>query len=134
MTEKPILAIDYGTKRLGLAVSHASLAVPLKIIEYKELSRAIEQIKQTCSEHNIALIVVGLSEQEMAEESRRFGATLEQQVQIPVEYADETLTSKEVRHKMKERGKRLGSKPIDHLAAALILEEWLEVTQTEASS
>lgn len=133
MIEKKILAIDYGTKRLGLAISQASLAVPLRTLEYRKLPEAIEQIRKVCLEHKVDLIVVGLSEQEMAEKSRCFGEDLERQIQVAVEYADETLTSKTARQKMRERGKRLGSKPIDHLAAALILEEWLAAVQTDYS-
>lgn len=118
------LAIDYGTKRIGLAISHASLAVPLEVIEYQNQKEAIARIRQICQEHQIAQLLLGISEQQMAETTKKFGELLLDEIDLPLEYVDETLSSFEVRQKMKERGKRING-PIDHYAASLFLEDWL---------
>jgi len=119
------LAIDYGTKRIGLAISHASLAVPLEVIEYQTQDEVIARIRQICQEHQIAQLLLGISEQQMAEQTKKFGELLSSEIDLPIEYVDETLSSFEVRQKMKERGKKIIG-PIDHYAASIFLEEWLE--------
>lgn len=127
LNQKPdkILAFDYGTKRIGLAVSHAALAEPLKIIEYENLDQALKSIKDICDQLQIELIVVGLSEQAMAEQTKDFAQALESITQLPVKFSDETLTSQLARQKLRARNFAARKKPIDHYAAALILDEWL---------
>jgi putative transcription antitermination factor YqgF len=127
LNQKPdkILAVDYGTKRIGLAVSHAALAEPLKIIEYENLDQALKSIKDICDQLQIELIVVGLSEQAMAEQTKDFAQALESITQLPVKFSDETLTSQLARQKLRARNFAARKKPIDHYAAALILDEWL---------
>ncbi len=120
-----ILAVDYGTKRIGLAVSHAVLAEPLKVIEYENLRQALDSIKEICDQLQIELIVVGLSEQAMAEQTKDFAQALESMTELPVKFTDETLTSHLARQKLGNQGFAARKKPIDHYAAALILEEWL---------
>lgn len=119
-----VLAIDYGTKRIGLALSHASLAVPLEVIEYQSLEEALTRINYLCQEHGVNQLVLGISEQKMAEQTRIFRDQLIKKVNLPIEFIDETLSSHDVREKMRERGKRITG-PIDHLAASLFLEDWL---------
>ena len=47
---------------------------------------------------------------------------------IPIDFTDETLSSNEVEEKLKEKGIKKSTRtgPIDHFAAAIILEQWLE--------
>ena len=119
------LAIDFGTKRIGLAISHASLAVPLEVIEYQTQLEAIARIRQICQEHQVAQLILGISEEQMAEQTKKFGELLISEIELPLEHVDETLSSFDVRQKMKERGKRVNG-PIDHYAASLFLEELLD--------
>jgi len=124
-----ILAIDYGTQRVGLAVSRGTLAEPLAVVENDE--HLFAQLKAIVESEKIEQIVLGISEGEMADLTREFAQELEGIVSPPIEFADETLTSHEVEQRMKERGvKNISQKPIDHYAAALILEEWLGQTST----
>jgi putative pre-16S rRNA nuclease len=129
---KKILAIDYGSKRIGLAISHATLADPLVIIDNgpdkSDQAQAIDRIKQICEDEGVEQIVVGISENEMAEKTKEFTQQLKGLIKLPIEFFDETLSSQIVRQKLVAAGikqkKRRG--PIDHYAAALILEEWIE--------
>ncbi len=119
------LGIDYGRKRIGLAVSAGSLAEPLTIIENDE--RVIEKLHFVCVEHRVAQLVVGISQREMAVESHEFGHLLANQLSLPVKYIDENFTSIAVQEKMQWLGgKQRRKDPIDHLAAAEILQEWLD--------
>lgn len=129
-----VLAIDYGTKRIGLAINYGFLAEPLKVIanqvDEKQplLSQTAEQeINELCRELKIERIVLGISEQKMAEQSKKFGDLLHKKLSLPVDFVDETLSSQEAMQKMKEAKlkKKKQQGPIDHYAAAIILEEWL---------
>lgn len=121
------LAIDFGTKRIGLAISVATLADPLKIIPNNE--QTISELKKIIEEESIKQILLGLSEQEMAEKIKDFAKLLENEINIPVIFYDETLSSKETHQKinlshMKRSKKR---QPIDHYAASHFLQEWLDM-------
>ncbi|MCA9369191.1 MAG: Holliday junction resolvase RuvX [Pseudomonadales bacterium] len=118
------LAIDFGTVRIGLAVSRATLADPLEIIPNDET--VFTRIKKILSEENIEQIVVGLSEQEMAEKSRGFAAELAKHTDLPIFFTDETLSSKTVHEKLQTAKKSKRSGHIDHFAAAEFLQQWID--------
>lgn len=117
------LAIDYGTKRVGTAISYASLAQPWKIIENNP--HLITQLQQIIAEQNIKQIVVGVSENVMAEKTREFVQQLKAAVTLPIQLEDETLTSYQVHEFLKSHPAKKRQGPIDHLAAAVILERFL---------
>lgn len=128
MTEfsnQKILAIDFGTKRIGLAISHGPLAQPLTIVHYQEEDQAVVKIVEVCFQQQITKVILGISEKETAVKTRRFGKKLQSKISLPVIYFDETLSSKEVEERLKLRKKPL-PKEIDDYAAAYILEQWLE--------
>ena len=127
MKDQIVLAIDYGTKRIGLAISQSRLAVPLKVLEYDQMQSVIQEIKKVCDEHQVERLIIGLSEQQMAVQTRNFALALKKEVSLPQEFIDETLSSKDALEKLKDRKKRLRGEPIDHFAAALILREWLDI-------
>ncbi|SRR5258708_18432878 len=121
-----ILAIDYGTRRVGLAISQGTLAEPLMILaNYPGL---IEDLVRIVGEQHAEKIVVGISENEMAEKTKIFVAQLQKVLSLPVEMMDETLSSVTVHQKLAERhkGKKQYSGPIDHYAAAEILQNYLD--------
>jgi putative Holliday junction resolvase len=118
-----ILGLDYGTVRVGVAVSYASLAQPLTILPNN--SKLVEAIMALVAEHRIARIVVGESEGAMAKRSKEFADLLEQRLGLPIILIDETLSSYQVHEYL--RGRRLKKRGrIDHLAAAVILQNYLD--------
>jgi putative transcription antitermination factor YqgF len=136
---KKILGIDYGTKRIGLAVNIGSFAEPLTILPNKisqedpiVSGETLDKLLEILESRQIEQIVLGISEQEMAEKIKEFAAIIKTKTEIPLDLMDETLSSREVSRKMKEAKfslkKRKGA--IDHYAAALILEEWLDMCYT----
>lgn len=131
-----VLALDYGTKRIGVATNFGFLAEPLTVIlnetdeQHPLLSpAALERLRQLVKEQHTQRLVVGVSEQAMAATSRRFAQQLKESLLLPVDLVDETLTSQAALQKMREAKlkKRKLQGPMDHYAAALILEEWLNV-------
>lgn len=134
MSWPKVLAIDYGTVRVGLACNQGDLAVPAEILANDD--QLFTNLEHFCQAHQIELIILGLSERKMAEETRRFGQQLTANLGLPVTYVDETLSSVTSRERLIEAGakKKKRGQPIDHLAAALILEDWLENEQLKTKS
>jgi putative Holliday junction resolvase len=120
------LGIDYGRKRIGLARSIGWMAEPMMIIHNSE--ETIRQIAEICDEYGIEELVFGLSEGEMAEETKVFAKEVSEEVQLPIHYIDETMSSKEVAQLVRAAGKKMKDRqaPIDHYAAAHILQLFLD--------
>ena len=128
------LAIDYGTKRTGLAICDASetIASPLTVLQgQKELLNKIEDIVKA---ENVEAIVLGLplnmagSESSQTKLVLKFAERLKGHLSIPVHLQDERLSSFGAEERLAPanftRGKR--KKRIDAIAAAEILEAFLE--------
>ena len=119
-----VLAIDYGTVRVGLAISMYSLADPLKIIANDE--NLFKNIVEICDEIDADQILVGMSENEMAKKIESFVLELKKHTDLPITFMDETLSSHTVHQKLKTAKKSKRSADIDHYAAAEFLQEWLD--------
>lgn len=128
------LAIDYGTKRTGLAVCDASetIASPLAVVQgHKDL---IERIKRIVASEGIGAVVVGLplnmddSEGPQAKLVLAFAKELGKHIHIPIHLQDERLSSFEAEQKLQEIGLTRGKKRerLDALAAADILQTFLD--------
>ncbi len=120
------LGIDYGTKRLGVALSDESgtLAFPLEVVSAREES--VERIKEIVREHSVSVIVMGESrmrsgeENPIWEESQAYARALEEATGLSVHFEWEYDTSQEAR---KMQGK---TETNDASAAALILQRYLD--------
>ncbi len=136
-----VLAIDYGRRRLGLAVSDVLrlLARPLTTLTRTNRRQDLARLGAVARQHGVAQVVVGLplrmdgTAGEMAEEARAFAARLQKALGLPVKLVDERLTSWEAEQGVAERtpARRIGDRrakrrpDTDSRAAALILEEYL---------
>jgi|SRR5208282_515494 len=130
-----ILAIDYGRKRIGLALSDelGITARPLATIHRVNRREDLRRLREICRDHSVELIIVGhplhMSGEagEMAAEAAGFAKKLEKEIAVKVELVDERLTSWEARQTMAQtqsasRRKR-GS--LDDVAAAVLLRDYL---------
>lgn len=123
-----ILAIDYGTVRVGIAISMHTLADPLVILPNNE--HLFNTIILLCTEHDIDIILIGISENIMALKTKEFAHELSKQTALPIEFVDETLSSHSVHAKLKTAKKSKRSGDIDHYAAAEFLQIWLDEQYT----
>jgi putative transcription antitermination factor YqgF len=125
-----VLAIDYGTKRIGLARSFGTLAEPWRIVnqaDFSNLEAVCLYLSQLIVEEQFTQVVVGISEGEMAVRTKDFIALLQKNIAVPIVTFDETLSSQQVTNKLKNAGKSTSRrKNIDHFAAAEFLQEWLD--------
>jgi putative Holliday junction resolvase len=129
-----ILAIDYGRKRFGLALSdeHCIVAAPLTTLPRTNRRDDLRRLRLLARENGVRCIVVGLplrldgTTGDMAEEVKRFAIRLNQNLGIRVEMMDERLTSWEAGEIELEvaRGKKSDGHR-DDIAAALILRDYL---------
>ncbi len=122
-----ILALDVGTKRVGVARAslEARLPQPLKTVATAE---AIEQLKEIISDGQVEMIVAGLprnlsgQDTEQTRWVRDFVAKAKAELGLPFYWQDEALTS----HEVQSRNPGAKISDIDAQAAAIILEDFLK--------
>jgi putative transcription antitermination factor YqgF len=122
-----ILALDFGTERIGVALSYGTLAEPLKIIPNDPTT--MQQIQELITEHGVTQLVVGISESKTAQRTIAFVAELKKQFSLDIQLIDETLSTQVVRKKLRETGKtayEVSKAKVDHLAAAELLQDWID--------
>lgn len=131
------LGIDYGKKRMGLAISDelGMFAKPIEAIQNKGLEVAIKEIKSLIDRENLDFIVIGLpdtgrkSELEQIKIIKSFGDKLFKQTKISFEYWNESFSSVEAFTNLKAKGKKSRSnieKKLDSESARIILQGYLD--------
>jgi putative Holliday junction resolvase len=128
-----VLAIDYGRRRLGLALSDALgiTARPLAVWERTNRRGDLARIRDLCRRHAVGRVVVGWpirldgTPGEMAAEAAGFAERLRKYLGRPVDLADERLSSWQAAQQLHETGVRRTGKPLDDIAATVILRDYL---------
>lgn len=131
------MAVDYGRKRVGIAITDPlrTIAQPLVTIKPRSVADLIAQIKDLAQENGVGLILVGnpLSNRgeptRMSREVERFVARLQGQIEVKVELWDERYLSKYAAQRLKGSGLAAGKELLDRVAASLMLEEYLDARQ-----
>lgn len=131
-----VIGIDYGTVRVGVAISDplATIARPLPYLPATPRRHLLGGLGRLVRENDVDTIVVGLprhmsgEEGESAEAARELGERIAAKLGVNVEYIDERLSSAAAERRLVEadlsRAKR--KEKIDSLAAAMILQTWLD--------
>jgi putative Holliday junction resolvase len=130
------LAIDYGEKRVGLALSDPTLTIAqsLDTVVYQSRKKLITILKEIIIQYNIKKIILGLpltmkgSDSLKTVEVREFGAELENQIDIPLVFFDERLTSIQAQQIIRQFGKKPSKHraKIDQIAARTLLQTYLD--------
>ena len=142
------LGIDYGTKRVGVALSdeNGKMAFAYGVIANQGTKKVSAEIKKICAENSVGKIILGKSlnykgaGNPIMAEIEPFKTVLEKETSLTVVYENETLTSAEARRPLKglrkrppvlrkrkspEKEKKARMK-VDASAAALILRSYLD--------
>ncbi|MBZ0266194.1 Holliday junction resolvase RuvX [bacterium] len=129
-----ILAIDWGTRRIGVAISDRSgtLASPLVTLNASD-KLLIDKIRDIIIDEEIDRIIVGLplnmdgSEGKSSIAAREFGVRLNE-LEIPIEMRDERLSSWSAENLLRESGKKPSKDKarVDRAAAAIFLQGYLD--------
>jgi putative Holliday junction resolvase len=131
-----ILALDHGTKRIGVAVSDETrtIAQPLEFIPAEPFAAFLERLKQLIREKEVDLILVGLprnmdgSHGPAAEKVQTFVGVLGSAITIPIKTWDERLTSAQANRVLIQGGARRAKRKekVDQTAAAILLQSYLD--------
>jgi putative Holliday junction resolvase len=130
------LGIDFGEKRIGLAISDPAgrLAVPLTTLERRNDRSALRQIAEIVRREGVERLVMGEPVDlegrrgPVAERVRRFGARLAEMTGLPLDLVDEALTSVEAARRLRQAGVDPRREPgrIDAVAAQILLQDALD--------
>jgi putative Holliday junction resolvase len=136
-----LLGLDYGTKRVGLALSNLdqTIATPHETYERRDKVQDARYLARTVQEYTVVGLVVGLpvhmsgDEGEKAREARAFGAWAAAATKLPVAFTDERYTTAQADEHLfaaqvspkKRRALR------DQLAAQILLQSFLDSARDE---
>jgi putative Holliday junction resolvase len=131
-----ILAIDHGTRRMGIAVSDElkTIAQPLEFIPAEPFDAFLARLKELLREKDVELILIGMprnmdgSYGPASEKVREFIEMLKKDLAVPIRTWDERLTSVQANRFLiasnTRRDKR--KEKVDQTAAAILLQSYLD--------
>jgi putative Holliday junction resolvase len=120
------LGIDYGQKRIGIAISDEKkqLAFPYRVIEYSDKEAVLKDFTKIVKSEKITRFVIGLplnfkgEETPEAKSVRNFARSLEELTKVPVSFENEIFTTKIAKYYSEES--------VDAASAALILQGYID--------
>lgn len=120
------LGIDWGLKRVGLAVSEGDLATPLKTLTIHGLEDGVEKIMQMVNQEGADLLVIGFPEGEMGRLVEKLAIALQKRG-INFKLVDETLSTQGAKKVMLEMGVGKKERQQDNaVSAAIILQRFID--------
>lgn len=129
------LSVDFGAKRIGLAICDASekIVSPLETVNRKDDAQSVRRIVTVIADEGIEVVVVGLpvnmdgSEGPQARRTREFADLLARRISIPLHFQNEQLSSfaADDRLAIRDLTKAGNRRRQDAVAAAVILEDFL---------
>ena len=126
------LGVDYGTKRIGVALSDESGAVAFPLATVEAGKGAIQKIAALAQEHSAEKIIIGESRDFKGEpnvvmtEIEKFKKELAEVTGLPVEYEPEFMTSAQAARTGQDKRGEGGGEKSDASAAALILQGFID--------
>ncbi len=131
-----ILALDLGTRRIGLAVSDPLFltAQGLPTLVRKNIRMDLEELARVVNEREVGEILMGDPKRMNGEQGRQsawareFAAKLEKRFGLPIVFWDERLTSREAERTLRGSGIAHGDRKaaIDRLSAVILLQSYLD--------
>ena len=135
MNEQRLLAIDYGEKRIGLAVTDPLNIFAYPLVTLSNDSNFQAQLKKIIDEYHVVKILLGYPLKESGAKSKisifieKFKEDLEKNTGLPVEFVDERYSSEIAKQRIIEtvpsKKKRRNKSLIDKNAAAVLLEDYI---------
>lgn len=131
-----ILAIDHGTRRIGIAVSDElkTIAQPLEFVPAEPFGAFVTRLREIIADKAVELILVGMPRNmdgtygPAAEKVRQFVDALKEQVAVPIRTWDERLTTAQANRFLIEADvrRRDRKQKVDQTAAAILLQSYLD--------
>ncbi len=136
-----ILAIDHGSKRMGIALSDPTgvIAQPLEAIPAEPFTRCLARLKEILREKEVELVLVGMprnmdgSYGPAALKVQEFVGVLKEAITIPIQVWDERLTSVQANRFLIQADVRRAERrnKVDQTAAAILLQSYLDSRRTD---
>ncbi|MBS3766285.1 Holliday junction resolvase RuvX [Candidatus Bipolaricaulota bacterium] len=136
MKKGKILGLDWGSKRIGIAISdrEGNVALGRPSHHREDLESDLDYLEELVEGEDVSLVVIGMpfhmngGEGQSAEKVREFKQALEERLPVPVDTMDERLTSSEAERVMIESDLRREERKEkrDRVAATLILQRYLD--------
>jgi len=140
----PTLAIDYGTKRIGLAISDSKglIASPLTVLNVTKnmgINKIIEEIKSIIKEYRIKTILIGRPQAFQSTYTKSlkkidsFAQKIKDDIRIPVTFYDESYSTIQAQNMLLSLGQNTKSTKgkIDMISATVFLQEFLNSKQNK---
>ena len=136
-----VLALDIGEKRVGVAVSDPGerIASPVCVLAADEVHACAKSFRRVLEDWEPELLVCGIpitlsgEEGPQAQRVKQFASHVAETTGIPLEFADERLSSAEAKRSLREKGlneKAMRGK-VDMIAASIFLQAWLDARNNE---
>jgi putative holliday junction resolvase len=136
MVKISVIALDIGSKRIGVAGCDGTglIATGLFTIDRQSFEQDVEILHALIQERSATMLIVGLPYTlagelgKQAQRTQKYARKLGRALEIPIEYVDERLTSVAAEEMMIAGGRspRDNKGEVDRLAAAIILQQWLD--------
>lgn len=122
------LGIDWGERKIGLALAHAETRVALPYGILINDATLFEQLTTILQDEAIDTVIVGVpsGRGEAEHPATTFGRTLEEKLHVSVKYQNEMFTSKLAQGNLLLQGHKEVSQGDDAEAAKIILQDWLD--------
>lgn len=133
--QKRLLGIDFGTKRLGIAITDETntIAQPLTVIKREGNKKDIEKIREILQKYDVQKIILGIAENEKGEiteigkRSMAFGKKIIEILGIEVVFVEESFSSSTAHSILFQSGIKLKKHKgfVDKISATVILQDYL---------
>lgn len=126
------LGLDVGAKRIGVAIVSDGVAIARRLPTLHHDTQIFDELTRLAESNDIAQVVVGLPRNLSGEDTaqtaevRLFAKRVSQELDVPVIFQDEALTSHAAETQLKSEGREFEKGDIDALAAQAILTDYLE--------
>lgn len=137
LNNKTILAMDFGEKFIGVAtycVNRDPFPVPFGRIQNLGMPHVVKELKKLIDDESIDIVVIGVPKltdgktTTMTAKAITFVSEIRNQITLPVEEQDETLSTYEAESRMKNSARynfQVDLKQVDAVAASVILEDFI---------
>lgn len=127
-----ILGIDYGEKRIGLALSDPEEKLARRFFTLANSSGAVSDLREIIKKEKVERVVIGLplgfhGESGQTRTVENFMDLLREKIDVPLETMNEVLTSKMAEDNLLKAGVRNIKEVLDQEAARIILQDYLDI-------
>ncbi len=130
MQDSNIIALDVGTKRIGVARAHSSVGIPSPFVTLENNDGIFDTLKTLIQDESVSKIIVGLprslhgNDTDQTTYTRDFIRKLSGVTDILIETQDEALTSHKAEEELVRKKQGFSKGDVDALAATYILEDY----------